>query len=138
VPDDPAIRCRTCTRFTPLPRERAQQQSVYGACSLPGVPPPLAVRASHEGCADHASRYPVPKIDAETQVWDTPSGMGGTFTVTIVEDLPADPNVTVRVCYGRLDEQGRYHRWLDWDGYTFTTERSSLSNPRHLGNRRAA
>ena len=22
-----------------------------------------------------------------------------------------------------------YHRWLDWDGYTFTTERSSLSNP---------
>ena len=105
---------------------------------MPPVPPPLAVRASHEGCADHASRYPVPKIDAETQVWDTPSGMGGTFTVTIVEDLPADPNVTVRVCYGRLDERGRYHRWLDWDGYTFTTERSSLSNPRHLGNRRAA
>lgn len=74
-----------------------------------------------------------PQITADTPVWDTPSGMGGTFTVTLLEDEPASADVLARVCYGRLDEDGRYHPWRDWDGYTFRVRRDELSNPRRFG-----
>ena len=47
-------------------------------------------------------------ITPDTPVWDTPSGMGGTFTVTLIENDPAKDSVLARVCYGRLDEAGRY------------------------------
>lgn len=59
------------------------------------------------------------EITAKTPVRDTPSGMGGTFTVVLLEDDPAAPTVLARVCYGRLDGAGRYHPWREWDGYTF-------------------
>ena len=71
-------------------------------------------------------------ITAETPVWDTPSGMGGTFTVALLEDDPACPTVLARVCYGRLDEAGRYHPWREWDGYTFRVARTELSHPRRF------
>ena len=69
------------------------------------------------------------EITANTPVWDTPSGMGGTFTVALLEGEPAAPTVIARVCYGRLDDAGRYHPWREWDGYTFRVARSELSNP---------
>ena len=65
----------------------------------------------------------------------TPNGMGGTFTVMILDDKPDEKAVTVRVCYGRITETGHWHRWLDWDGYIFTTTRDQLSKPRRLGDR---
>ena len=71
-------------------------------------------------------------ITAETPVWDTPSGMGGTFTVALLEDDPACPTVLARVCYGRLDEAGRYHPWREWDGYTFRVARTELAQPRRF------
>ena len=45
-------------------------------------------------------------ITAETPVWDTPSGMGGTFN--------------------------RYHPWREWDRYTFRVVRTELANPRRF------
>ena len=72
-------------------------------------------------------------ITPDTPVWDTPSGMGGTFTVALIENDPAEDTVLARVCYGRLDEAGRYHPWREWDGYTFRVARSALANPRRLG-----
>jgi hypothetical protein len=62
----------------------------------------------------------------------TPSGMGGTFTVALLEDDPACPTVLARVCYGRLDEAGRYHPWREWDGYTFRVARTELAHPRRF------
>ena len=65
-------------------------------------------------------------ITAETPVWDTPSGMGGTFTVALLEDDPASPTVLARVCYGR------YHPWREWYGYTFRVARTELAHPRRF------
>ena len=53
----------------------------------------------------------------------------------ILDDKPDEKAVTVRVCYGRITETGHWHRWLDWDGYIFTTTRDQLSKPRRLGDR---
>lgn len=72
-------------------------------------------------------------ITPDTPVWDTPSGMGGTFTVALIETDPVKDSVLARVCYGRLDAAGRYHPWLAWDGYPFRVQRSALANPRRLG-----
>lgn len=77
------------------------------------------------------------EITAKTPVWDTPSGMGGTFTVVLLEDDPAAPTGLARVCYGRIDGAGRYHPWREWDGYTFRVARSELSNPRRFADPRA-
>lgn len=76
-------------------------------------------------------------ITKTTPVWDTPSGLGGTFTVTILDDDGQSETVRVRVCYGRFDEQGQYEPWKDWDGYTYQTSRSNLTNPRPLGERKS-
>lgn len=60
-------------------------------------------------------------------VYDTPSGLGGNFTVSIVEDL--GDRALVRVWYGRA-EVGRWDSCKDWDGSTFTTDKTKLSNER--------
>lgn len=63
-------------------------------------------------------------------VYDIPSGMGGTFTVSI--DREIDPEtVEVRVWYGRATPQG-WERWRDWDGYVFTTRRDALTKERRM------
>ncbi|ASY74388.1 hypothetical protein [Sinorhizobium fredii] len=64
------------------------------------------------------------------EVFDTPSGMGGSFTASIVEGLSAD-KVRVRVWYGRATAQG-WEAWKEWDGYTFETERAALTNQRTM------
>jgi hypothetical protein len=51
--------------------------------------------------------------------------MGGSFTVSIVEELAAD-KVRVRVRYGRATAHG-WEAWKDWDGYTFVTEQAALT-----------
>jgi len=61
------------------------------------------------------------------EVYDTPSGLGGSFTVSIEQDH--GDKVDVRVWYGRATEQG-WEAWKDWDGYRFTTDRSKLTNRR--------
>ncbi|MCO5164558.1 MAG: hypothetical protein M9939_26045 [Mesorhizobium sp.] len=61
-------------------------------------------------------------------VYDTPSEMGGSFTVSIEREI--DPEtVEVRVWYGRATEKG-WQPWPDWDGYTFQTRRDRLTNRR--------
>lgn len=72
-------------------------------------------------------------ITPDTPVWDTPSGMGGTFTVALIETDPVKDSVLARVCYGRLDAAGRYHPWRAWDGYPLRVQCSALANPRRLG-----
>lgn len=61
-------------------------------------------------------------------VYDTPSQLGGSFTVSIVE-TPAGNAVKVRVWYGRATAQG-WEAWKDWDCYTFQTDRAALTNER--------
>ncbi|RWD28644.1 hypothetical protein [Mesorhizobium sp.] len=63
-------------------------------------------------------------------VYDTPSQLGGSFTVSIVETL-AENAVKVRVWYGRATAQG-WEAWKDWDGYTFQTNRAALCNERTM------
>ena len=53
------------------------------------------------------------------RVFDTPSGMGGSFTVSIVEDLPDGKTVRLRVWYGRASRQG----WVPWPIGTATRSR---------------
>ncbi|WP_167481071.1 hypothetical protein [Mesorhizobium waimense] len=57
-------------------------------------------------------------------VYDTPSHLGGSFTVSIVETLAGNA-VKVRVWYGRATAQG-WAAWKDWDGYSFQTNRVAL------------
>ncbi len=64
------------------------------------------------------------------EVYDTPSGLGGSFNVEIVEDLGAD-RVKVRVWYGRPTPNG-WECWPEWDGYRFETERKALKNKRMM------
>jgi hypothetical protein len=132
--DDPEIRCRTCRLWRP-PSAPAAPRLTIGLCQLTGIAAAQAPREPYESCTDHAPLHTIPPITAQTLVWDTPSGMGGTFTVMILDDKPDEKAVTVRVCYGRITETGHWHRWLDWDGYIFTTTRDQLSKPRRLGDR---
>lgn len=64
------------------------------------------------------------------EVYDTPSGLGGSHTVEIVGKLGAD-RVRVRVWYGRPTPNG-WERWRDWDGYTFETTRDQLAGKRQM------
>jgi len=52
---------------------------------------------------------------APVKTYSTPSGLGGSFTVSIVEEVDA-ATVKVRVHYPTKN----------WDGYTFTTTRDKL------------
>jgi hypothetical protein len=63
-------------------------------------------------------------------VFDTPSNMGGSFTVSIDEEIDPD-TIKVRVWYGRATVNG-WESWRDWDGYTFATTRDTLKNPRKM------
>ncbi|WP_457578708.1 hypothetical protein [Ensifer adhaerens] len=64
------------------------------------------------------------------EVFDTPSDLGGSHTVSIVQKLAAD-RVQVRVWYGRATPRG-WEPWKDRDGYTFATERATLTNKRTM------
>lgn len=64
------------------------------------------------------------------EVFDTPSGLGGSHTVEIIDQLDAY-RIRVRVWYGRATHNG-WERWRDWDGYTFETTRDKLKNKRQL------
>ena len=68
-------------------------------------------------------RTPKPRA---IEVYDTPSNLGGSFTVSIKEHLP-DNRVRVRVWYGRATVKG-WEAWTDWDGYVFETDMSKLTN----------
>jgi len=63
-------------------------------------------------------------------VFDMPSGTGGSFTVSVVEEVAAD-RVRVRVWYGRATATG-WEAWKDWDGYRFETDRANLKNERTM------
>ncbi|MCO7728989.1 hypothetical protein NJB93_20730 [Brucella intermedia] len=71
------------------------------------------------------------RIKSDTvAVYDTPSNLGGSFTVSIKREI--DPEtVEVRVWYGRATPNG-WEPWRDWDGYTFQTRRDRLTNPRTM------
>ncbi len=64
------------------------------------------------------------------EVFDTPSGLGGSHTVEVVEDL-GNNKVKVRVWYGRATATG-WEAWKDWDGYRFETDRARLTNKRSM------
>jgi hypothetical protein len=81
-------------------------------------------------------RRTAPQVATSVEVFDTPSGLGGSHTVSIVERL-AEGLVKVRVWYGRAGACG-WERWPDWDGYQFTTKESALRNPHLLQLRRGA
>lgn len=66
------------------------------------------------------------------EVYDTDSGMGGSFTVSITETI--GDRVRCRVWYGRPTVDG-WHAWKDWDGHTFWTERAKLRNQRQMPRR---
>jgi hypothetical protein len=65
------------------------------------------------------------------RVFDTPSGMGGSFTVSIVETLPDGETVRLRVWYGRASPHG-WVPWRDWDGFRFEAKKAALSNERDM------
>ncbi len=59
-------------------------------------------------------------------VFSIKSGMGGAFTVSIVEESPEC--VLVRVWYGRATVDG-WDSWGEWDGMKIKTTRNQLYNP---------
>lgn len=64
------------------------------------------------------------------EVFDTPSGLGGSHTVEIVKELGGE-RVRVRVWFGRATANG-WERWPDWDGYTFEADKTALTNRRRM------
>ncbi|AMN56358.1 hypothetical protein B0E33_30570 (plasmid) [Roseibium algicola] len=66
----------------------------------------------------------------KVKVYDIDSGLGGTHTVSIVEELPNN-RISVRVWYGRATPTG-WEAWIEWDGATFETTHDQLTNPRVL------
>lgn len=65
------------------------------------------------------------------RVFDIVSHMGGSFTVSILEELPDGETVRLRVWYGRATRRG-WAAWPDWDGYSFEAKKSELSNEREM------
>lgn len=62
-------------------------------------------------------------------VFDTPSGMGGSFTVSIVENRAE--TAVVRVWYGKATAKG-WKSWGEWDGNQLEVARSKLTNEREM------
>lgn len=62
-------------------------------------------------------------------VFDTPSGMGGSFTVSILEDR--GETALVRVWYGKATAKG-WKSWGDWDGHQIEVARTKLTNEREM------
>ncbi len=63
-------------------------------------------------------------------VFDVNSEIGGTFTVSIIEEFGND-SVLVRILYGEITEYGWKSFGL-FDGKTFHTNRERLTNRRTL------
>lgn len=76
------------------------------------------------------SRIKVSRKARHVEVFDTPSNLGGSFTVSIVHEISAE-RVEVRVWYGRPTANG-WEPWKDWDGYKFETTRAALRNGRKM------
>lgn len=76
------------------------------------------------------SRAKESRIIRHVDVFDTPSNMGGSFTVSIVRELDEE-RVEVRVWYGRPTPMG-WEPWKEWDGYRFETSRAALRNARKM------
>lgn len=74
---------------------------------------------------------PSPMPTARSIVFDTPSGMGGIFTVQIVAS--DGDRVLVQTIYGRLNSHGAFERWDDC--LEFWIARDQLSNERRYGDR---
>ncbi len=64
----------------------------------------------------------------EVEVYDTPSNLGGSFTVSIIEEID-ETTVKVRVWYGRATING-WETWREWDGSMFVTTRDRLIKKR--------
>ena len=60
-------------------------------------------------------------------VYSIPSGLGGSHTVSIVEEM--GEKVQVRIWYGRPTPNG-WESWSEWDGNRLTVDRSALTNER--------
>jgi hypothetical protein len=72
-------------------------------------------------------KFPSPAVTAQSIVYDTPSGMGGTFTVQVVAEDGA--RRLVQTIYGTIDAAtGRFKRWDDCLEFWTTAER--LTNRR--------
>lgn len=63
-------------------------------------------------------------------VYDTPSGLGGSFTVSILREIDAE-RVEVRIWSGRNTWRG-WESASDFDGVIFTPRRADLGNPRQM------
>lgn len=50
------------------------------------------------------------KITRDAPVCDHPSRLGGSFTVTLIDDDGCSEQVTARVCFGRFTADGSYER----------------------------
>ncbi|OAI84245.1 hypothetical protein AYO27_13460 [Rhizobium sp. GHKF11] len=64
------------------------------------------------------------------EVFDVNSEIGGTFTVSITEDI-GDGTVIVRILYGEIKEDG-WKSFGVFDGNIFKTRRARLTNRRIL------
>lgn len=62
-------------------------------------------------------------------VFDIPSGMGGSFTVSIVEDL--GDKAKVRIWHGKATPKG-WESWKDFDGATRIVEKTVLTKEREM------
>ncbi len=58
------------------------------------------------------------------EVFDTPSNLGGSFTVSIEQEVD-DETVVARIWYGRATVIG-WDPWEDWHGVTFPVRRALL------------
>ncbi|GBO89126.1 hypothetical protein [Marinobacter salsuginis] len=70
-------------------------------------------------------------MDQQTSitVFNTPSGMGGSYTVSILEDR--GETALVRVWYGTATAKG-WKSWRDWDGHQMEVSRTQLTNEREM------
>lgn len=79
-----------------------------------------------------AQRKPKPsERQRSTPVFDTPSGLGGTHTVTVLRRK--GDSALVSVCYGTFRGGSQWESWPDWDGAEFWTPADELTNPGILG-----
>jgi len=88
--------------------------------------------AKEEDLCDDCEGKPAPERAARrsVEVFDIPSGLGGSHTVEIVRELQGG-KVRLRVWYGRATATG-WEPWKDWDGYRFDADRAELKNKRTM------
>lgn len=66
----------------------------------------------------------------EIEVFDMPSNLGGTFTVSIEEEIDAE-TVSARIWHGRPTVTG-WEPWPDWHGIVLPVRRVLLKNKRSM------